>query len=112
MPEPNEFMLIVGADHSAARDGGLYRVTQKVSPRVLIIQPAGGTSKEELQSLKDVETVLEPGERPAGDIRRTLTDTEALFADAFAQRSRTKERLGDGLAWDAEGFIPPDPPKR
>jgi hypothetical protein len=112
MSEPSEFMLILGADDSPGNHGGRYRVTQKVSPRVLLIQPVGGITKEELHSLNGVTTVLAPGERPAAEIRATLTDTEALFADAFAQRSQSKQRLGEGLAWDTEGFLPPDPPKR
>ena len=105
-------MVILGAEPSASSHGERYRVTQKVSPRVLLVQPAAGATKEELQALGGVDSVLEPGESPAAGIRGTLTDTEALFADAFAQRSRTKQRAGDGLAWDAEGFLPPDPPKR
>lgn len=83
---------------------------QKVSPRVMIVEPAGNAAKEELQAMNGVDAVLAPGEVPADDIRGTLTQTEALFVDAYAQRSRHKERLGDGLDWDAEGFLPPDPP--
>ena len=83
---------------------------QKVSPRVVIVEPAGDATKEELQTMTGVKAVLEPGERLGADLRGTLTDTEALFVDAFAQRARHKERPGEGLDWDAEGFLPPDPP--
>lgn len=109
MQELRDLILILGPGHSADSRGA-YRVTQRVSPRVVIIEPSGDTTKEELQKMNGVDAVLEPGESLTGDVRGTLTDTEALFVDAFAQRSRHKERLGEGLNWDAEGFLTPDPP--
>lgn len=111
MPDRSELMLILGADRSVDAPPGLYRVTQKVSSRVVIVE-SGDTAKEELQAMDGVDAVLEPGERPAGHIRGTLTETEALFVDAYSHRARPKERLGDGLNWDAEGFLPPDPPPK
>jgi hypothetical protein len=112
MPERRDLILILGADHSAGDLGENYRVTQRLSPRVVIVEPSGDTTKEKLQTMKGVDAVLEPGESLAGDVRSTLTDTEALFVDAYAQRSRHKKRLGEGLDWDAEGFLPPDPPTK
>jgi hypothetical protein len=111
MSERRDLLLILGADSSANKPE-VYRVTQRVSPRVVIIEPHGDTTKEELQAMNGVEAVLEPGESPAGEVRKTLTDTEALFVDAHAQRARHKERPGEGLDWDAEGFLPPDPPHK
>jgi len=112
MSEPRELMLILGADHSAAESSGRYSVTQEVSPRVVLVEPAEGITKEELQAMNGIDGVLEPGEVPAGGLRALLTDHEALFVDAYALRSRPKQRPGESLAWDAEGFLPPDPPKR
>ena len=109
-PQRRDLMLIFRTDHSADEKRGCYRVTQKVSPRVVIVEPAGGVTKEELQTVKGVDAVLEPGEKPGEDVRATLTDSEALFVEAYAQRSPNGGRLGDGLAWDADGFPPPDLP--
>src|SRR4051794_11103092 len=86
MLKRRELLLILAADHFADDSSGRYRVTQKVSPRVVIVEPAGDATKQEIQSMNGVDAVLEPGESPVGDISRMLTDTEALFVDAYAQR--------------------------
>jgi hypothetical protein len=111
MPERRDLILILGPGHSVDHSRGGYRVTQSVSPRVMIVEPSADTTKEELQTMNGVDAVLEPGESLAGDVRTTLNDTEALFVDGYAQRS-PKERLGEGLNWDAAGFLPPDPPTK
>lgn len=111
MTDRREWMLILDADRLRP-DLTPYRVTQQVSPRVLIIEPAESAAKEELMATEGVEAVLEPGEIAADEIRGTLTPTEALFVEAFIQRARQKERPGEGLNWDAAGFLPPDPPHR
>lgn len=111
MLERRDLILILSPGHSVDSGGG-YRVMQSVSPRVVIVEPSGDTTKEKLQTTNGVDAVLERGESLTGDVRRTLTDTEALFVDAYAQRSRPKERLGEGLDWDAKGFLPPDPPTK
>jgi hypothetical protein len=112
MLERRELMLILSADHSAANPCGRYRVTQKVSPRVMIIEPASDATKEEIASMEGVDSVLEPGASPLGNVSGELTNAEALFVDAYKQRSRHKDRLGEGLNWDVEGFAPPDPPPK
>jgi hypothetical protein len=112
MPERRDLILILGADHSAGDSGAGYRVAQRLSPRIMIVEPSGDTTKEKLQTMKGVDAVLEPGESLPVDVRRTLTDAEALFVDAYTQRPRHKARLGEGLDWDAEGFLPPDPPTK
>ena len=39
-----------------------------------------------------------------------LTESEAIFAAAFAARKEKPDRIGDGLPWDAAGYEPPDAP--
>ena len=39
-----------------------------------------------------------------------LTESEAIFATAFAARPEKPARIGEGLPWDAAGFEPPDAP--
>lgn len=87
------------------------RVTQKISPRVCIVAADDDAAIEKLRS-RDAVVVLEPGGALPSGVRETLTPSEAMFVDAFVQRSRPKTRLGDGLDWDAEGFLPPDPPPK
>ncbi|HEV7881627.1 hypothetical protein [Bradyrhizobium sp.] len=103
-------MLIFTEDHSAIDSRGRYRVIQKVSPRVVIVEPLGDATKEEMGTIEGVDVVLEPGERLVRDVSGAFSDAEMLFIEAYAQRSRDKRRLGDGLDWDADGFLPPDPP--
>lgn len=107
-----EWMLVFGAGGSARDEGERYRVTQRVSPRVVIVSPAHDAMPDELRRATGAEAVLEPGETLAADLRQTLSNAEGLFVDAFAGRSSSKQRRGEGLDWDAEGFAPPDPPPK
>lgn len=111
MTEGREVMLILRAGHHGD-PRGRYRVTQKASPRVVIVQMAAGASREELQGMDGVQAVLEAGEGLAADVAATLSPGEAVFVQAYTQRARHKERPGDGLNWGAEGFLPPDPPRK
>lgn len=72
------------------------RVTQRVSPRMVLVELEGDAPD-------GVLAVLEPGESLPEHLRATLTETEALFAAAFAQRSRPKSRAGEGLDWNFPG---------
>lgn len=114
MRERRELMLIFAADPSAVDSRGRYHVTQRVSSRVVIVEPAEDVTKEDLRAANRVAAVLEQGESLAFEVRETLTETEALFVAAYSARSpkSEKKRLGDGLTWDAEGFLPPDPPSK
>src|SRR5690349_7622251 len=109
MPEPREFMLIFKADHFAADAHGRYRATQIVSPRVVIVEPNADVEKEELLAINGVVAVLAAGENPPVAVSETLSSTEALFVNAYAQRSGHKTRPGEGLDWDAKEFLPPHP---
>ena len=111
MSELRDLLLILHADHSGDAPEG-YRETQRLSPRVVIVESHDDAAKEKLRTMNGVDLVLEPGENPPAEVRETLTDTEKLFVDAHAQRSRQKERPGEGLSWGSKGFLPPDPPLR
>jgi len=87
------------------------RATQRVSPRVVIVAIDDCASIEELRAGSAL-AVLEPGDALPPHVRETLTESERMFADAFAIRARAKTRRGEGLDWDAEGFLPPDPPPK
>ena len=109
-----EFLLVLGSGPSAHDASGRCRVTQKVSPRVMLVEATSGEPtgdlKAELEALPGVDAILTPGDSPGEEWIASLTRAEALFVQAFLRRSRPKERPGEGLDWDAEGFLPPDPP--
>lgn len=111
MTERREVMLVLRLGHSSD-PRGRYRVTQKVSPRVVTVEMVAGASREELRGMDGVQAVLGAGESLAPDVAATLTPGEALFVQAYTQRARHKDRPGDGLNWGAEGFLPPDPPRK
>ena len=111
MPEPSDLLLILKAGHHAANQPGSYRVTQQVSPRVVIVEPLGDTTKQSIEELDAVDVVVERGVGVAGEITEKLTKSEALFVTAYSKRGPEKRRPGDGFHWDAEGFMPPDLPE-
>jgi 5S rRNA maturation endonuclease (ribonuclease M5) len=107
MPEPRELLLVLDARRPSADVLRQYRITQQASPRVMLVEGRDDSTKEALQTLAGVQAVLEPGETLSKDLRKELGDAELIFVDAHAQRSRPKKRRGEGLDWDAEGFLPP-----
>ena len=112
MKNSQELLLVLSASPPPSAHSGRYRVTQKVSPRVMLIEPADDATREELEAADGVAAVVTPGGSLDAAVRETLTEIESLFVGAYAQRSRPKERPGEGLDWDAEGFLPPDPPAK
>lgn len=102
---PTEFLVLVGDERGVDGLTEPLRVTQVGSPRLAIVE---GTEAA-LRSAQGVAAVAGPGE--ALESGAELTDQERLFADAWSQR-KGGERAGEGLAWDAPGFAPPDPPER
>jgi hypothetical protein len=105
MTTRREFLVLLGSDQALS-----VRVTQRVSQRVVIVEAEDAAAMDELRS--HALAVLEPGDVLPSHLRDALNETEALFVDAFARRTQVKTRTGDGLSWDAYGFLPPDPPKK
>jgi hypothetical protein len=89
---------------------GKFRVTHVASPRLVVVDDVDGAREAALRAAPGVVAVSGP-ELPAG-LQKRLTDGEQLFADAWSQRvtEGPRERPGEGLPWDAEGFEPPDAP--
>ena len=110
MDDRTELLLVAHGHESGSlieatlRAGGL-KILGRLPPRIFVV--AGGSPEvvEETVRSLDVETV-------AGDtveLPADLSETEHLFVTAWlARRRTTKLRRGDGLAWDAPGFTPPD----
>ena len=108
-----ELLVILGGERAAEALNQLrnsYRVTQSASPRVVVIE-AGPGEAGRLRAIPGVKVVT-AGELPSEGMEG-LDDGEALFVEAWVSRINElplKQRPGEGLPWDAPGFIPPDPP--
>ena len=103
--------LVVLSDAADAMErlSSRYAISQVASPRVVVVRRPQSEPDAVLQSRPEVLAVGEV----APSVAAGLTETEALFVAAWAQRTReagTKQRPGDGLSWDHPGFEPPDPP--
>ncbi|MDQ3640035.1 MAG: hypothetical protein M3450_00870, partial [Actinomycetota bacterium] len=86
-----------------------FRVLSALPPRLAVIQAAEPTVAE-LRRKPDVRFVVT--DRVDEQILDDLTADERVFAMGWELRRTAprKTRLGEGLAWDAPGFLPPDPP--
>lgn len=82
-------------------------IVHRASPRLFVVrvEPAVRARLDELPGV-----VAVTGEAFSAGVAERLDEAEALFAAAFAARRTPKQRVGDGLDWDAPGFEPPDPP--
>lgn len=85
------------------------RVTQRVSPRLLVLGNLADKCAPELATIEGVLAVATEALPP--EVLDRLNDDERLWAAAWAQRRKPKDRPGDGLDWDAEGFEAPGPPE-
>jgi hypothetical protein len=88
----------------------VLRVVHTASPRLVVGERAAPASDAAVRGIEGVVAVSD-GELPQSLLDR-LGPEEQLFATAWASRMAAdpKERRGEGLAWDARGFAPPDPP--
>ena len=82
----------------------IARVTQTLPPRLLLVV-ADRTVWERLLRVPGVHVPTTPDDLPAD-----LTPAERAFAAAWAARGIPKARPGEGLDWDAPGYLPPDAP--
>jgi len=101
-------LLILGPETTKALSevARMVSVPQHLPPRLAV---AEGTPEQlaSLQGMANVTAILEP---PVPEsVLQQLNSTERLFAEAWTESRRPKkERPGDGLPWDAEGFEPPN----
>lgn len=106
--------LLVLLDPRGAADAldhvrATFRVVHVASPRLVVLEAGTDTAPEAvLAGTPGVVSVAAGGAaQPLGD--HPLSAEERLFVDAWSLRLREKagkQRPGDGLSWDADGFQP------
>ena len=110
--ETLEALVIVqpGADERTLRRlREVVTVEQAAAPRLAVIR-ADEEGIRAVQKLRGISGVY-LDDVPSAE-RARLGPTERLFIDAWELRKRPKlHRKGEGLPWDAPGFLPPDPPR-
>lgn len=113
--DERELLVILGGAHAAdARDRIRkdHRVSQQASPRVIVVDCERG-DETRVGAIPGVMAVAR-GDVPS-DALEGLDGGERLFVRGWIARMRelpSKRRRGEGAAWDAPGFRPPDPKKR
>jgi hypothetical protein len=111
--EGDELLVILDGGSPIAVGGELFdrfRIVHAASPTVLVIDLPGDTSATEVAAIPGVAAVSEGAVTP--ELIAGLDETTALFVRAWARRIEVPRPLrpGEGLAWDAGGFEPPDAP--
>jgi hypothetical protein len=81
-------------------------VTAVMPPRLALLRLAPGLTPPDLDGVAYLRRLA--ADVPLPD---DLTDDERLFVEAWRLRFAPKQRPGEGLAWDAPGFEPPDLPR-
>lgn len=75
-------------------------------PRIVIVKTVPSLETR----LQEINGVIGIYRRPMQELPTDLTDSERLFVRAWERSFQPKSRPGDGLSWDAPGFVPPDMP--
>lgn len=99
------YLLLLDEDRMTDAVRSHVTIVHTASPRLFVVRLVEA-APEEISALPGVAAVTNRG-LPA-ELMSDLDDEERLFARAFASRTEPKERIGEGLPWDAPGFEPPD----
>jgi hypothetical protein len=106
-----EWLIVLDEQSPQTAVAGLREVGEVlhvVPPRLVVVT---APDAEALQAVPGVVAVLDSVPE---SLLRSLGPDEAIAARAFQRRKADREpRPGEGLAWDAPGYEPPDyPPHR
>lgn len=104
-----EFLVLLEtrlADEALAQLRAVANVTQVLPPRLAIVQ----ADRETTARAARIEGVLGVYDDAVPEVPPDLTPSERVFVSAWEARRQPKTRPGEGLSWDAPGFLPPDPP--
>jgi hypothetical protein len=110
MPDPQrEFLVILEprlADKTLAQLRAIANVTQVLAPRLALVR----ADPETMARAAQIGGVLDVSDDTLPELPQDLSPSERLFVSAWEARRQPKTRPGEGLSWDAPGFLPPDPP--
>jgi hypothetical protein len=110
MPDPlREFLVILEprlADKTLAQLRAIANVTQVLAPRLALVR----ADPETMARIAQIGGVLDVSDDTLPELPQELTPSERLFVSAWEARRQPKIRPGEGLSWDAPGFLPPDSP--
>ena len=108
MSDPlREFLVVLEpllADKTLAQLRAITNVTQVLAPRLVLVR----TDPETIAHVAQMEGVLDVSDDILPELPQELTPSERLFVSAWEARRQPKIRPGEGLPWDAPGFLPPD----
>jgi hypothetical protein len=79
-------------------------IHQRLPPRLVIVA-ADEEGLKALESRPEVRAVFTADVPP--ETLEQFDESERLFAAGWNERRRPKQRLGEGLPWDAPGFDAP-----
>ncbi len=87
-----------------------YAVKALAPPRIAALH----LQESQLQDLERMPGLAAVLKGPSSPLPASLTEQERLFIAGWQQQQEGeggKRRKGEGLPWDAEGYLPPDTPK-
>jgi hypothetical protein len=110
MPDPaREFFVILDpgqADSALSQLRAVADVTQVLVPRLALVR----ADRDAMARAARIEGVLDVRDDAPPELPLDFTPAERAFVSAWEARRQPKTRPGEGLSWDAPGFLPPDPP--
>ena len=106
---PRELLLILEsalANQALRQLEPVVIITQALRPRLVLIQDIPGVQKR----LIGIAGVAGIYHCLSADLPADLSFAERVFISAWEARQHPKSRPGEGLSWDAPGFVAPDAP--
>jgi hypothetical protein len=108
MPDVRHEVLVVleprAAEKALARLRSVSQVIQVLPPRLAFVL----VDAKNMARLARIQGVLKAYDDVPAKFPSDLTASERLFVSAWKARRQPKTRPGEGLPWDAPGYIPPD----
>ena len=106
----NEYVILLSSNDqgAAAVLRQRCRVVSALPPRLLVVE----ADEQVAQGLRDLPGVDDVISGVNDILPNSLNESEMLFVQAWQQSRHMddKQRPGEGLSWDAEGFSAPDHP--
>jgi hypothetical protein len=105
---PREDLVVLDpgtAGQTLAQLRKIANVTQVLAPRLVLVR-AEPALRARIAGVAGVLGVYSDVPPELAD----LAPAERVFISAWQTRGAPKQRAGDGLSWDAPGFMPPDAP--